>query len=312
MKKFFLSLIISLIAISAFGETVTVLRNDAPLRTENKTGGVEWAMSIPAGISLTLVSKEPVLKDLVTSKETTPDVSFYYVEYEGKNYYINANEVSLGSTPTVIIKDTVLFSKPRLNCFRNALVEKGTIISFLGTYSSYGINFAEIELFDETSWTKKTRYILLNTYSTHKDDISAIILINKVLTLKDKDLQKELLSSAKSLSLSNEISELLDSTLESIFPTKSRVVDSDENIIYCDEVYDAQVYSSDDSLINVRELPSTKSEIITQLKSGTNISVNAHTNTEEEIDNITDCWKLIIDNETKVQGWVFGGYIRVE
>lgn len=38
MKKFFLSLIFSFISISIFGETVTVLRDNAPLRTENKKG----------------------------------------------------------------------------------------------------------------------------------------------------------------------------------------------------------------------------------------------------------------------------------
>ena len=312
MKKFFLSLIFSFISISIFGETVTVLRDNAPLRTENKPGGVELAMRIPAGISLSLVSNEPVLKDLVTTQEITPDVSFYYVEYEGKNYYINANEVSLGSTPAVVIKDAILFTKPRLNYFRNSLLEKSTIVSFLGTYASFGVKFAEIEFFDETSWTKKTRYILSDKYSLYKDDISAIILINKVLTLKDKDLQKELLSSAKTLSLSNEILELVDSTFTSLFPTEVDTVNSEENIVYLEEFLSGYVYSSDESLINVREFPSIESKIVAQLNSETNISVKAYTKSEEEIDNFLGPWRLIVEEDSNVQGWVFGGYVRFD
>ena len=72
------------------------------------------------------------------------------------------------------------------------------------------------------------------------------------------------------------------------------------------------VYSSDESLINVREFPSIESKIVAQLNSETNISVKAYTKSEEEIDNFLGPWRLIVEEDSNVQGWVFGGYVRFD
>ena len=33
---------------------------------------------------------------------------------------------------------------------------------------------------------------------------------------------------------------------------------------------------------------------------------------EEEIDNILGPWRLIVEEDSNVQGWVFGGYVRFD
>ena len=308
MKKIILSIFICLtLSFSIIAQSVVVLKDNTSLRTENATGGTVWAMEVLSGLKLELLSPEPVSKDLVTSKETTPNISFYHVKYQGKEYYIRENEATIGTTVGVTTAKSVLFTNPRLSDFRNAYLEPGTIISCGKTVTQNGLKFVEIEFYDTSAWTKRTRYVLQEDISKNAADIEAIQLVQKVLSLNDKNLQKELLESAKQLKVCTEIFGIIYETEQNLFPT-----DFTENDIelYSDITPSGRVFTEDGAKVNIRAFPST-GDVVGQIETNTSIVITGKTTKTQTIEGLTACWYKIAPNGTVdfPEGWVFGGYV---
>ena len=308
MKKVLISIFLCVLSISVFAQSVIVLKDNATLRTDNGKGGTVYAMEILSGIKMELLSPAPVKKDLVTSKETTPDISFYHVKYQGKEYYIRENEATIGSTVGVIIENSVLFTYPTLDSFRNAYLEPGTIISCGEIVSLNGflndIWFMEIEFYDTTAWTKRTRYILKEGYSTNSADIDAIQLVQKVLTLSDKNLQKQLLNDAMSLNVCTEVLNIIKETEQEIFGPSF----TENDIIDLDSPLEGYAVTEDASRINVRSFPGI-GEVVGQIETNTPILVVGKTTKTQTIEGLTAEWyKITVMDDTQLTGWIFGGY----
>lgn len=306
MKKYILSLLLSIsLCLSTFCQSVIVLKDNASIRKENETGGLIYAMEVLPGIKMELLSAEPVLKDLVTSKQITEDISFYHVNYQGKEYYIRENEAAIGSSVAVITNEAVLFTNPKLNEFRNAYLEPGTIVSFTDSVMRNGINFVEIEFYDTNAWTKRTRYVLESDITSNSNDIEAMQLIKKVSTLKDKNLQKELLNTASSLDISTSITEILTNVEESIFGVEY----SEDDF----EPYQAELvtYTEDGSLLNVRDFP-LNGNVLFQVESGVKIKTSVKSCEEENIDGAKGYWYKVTfpDFPDLAEGWLFGAYTQ--
>ena len=308
MKKVLISIFLCVLSISVFAQSVIVLKDNASLRTDNGKGGTVYAMEILSGIKMELLSPAPVKKDLVTSKETTPDISFYHVKYQGKEYYIRENEATIGSTVGVIIENSVLFTYPTLDSFRNAYLEPGTIISCGETVSLNGFSndiwFMEIEFYDTTAWTKRTRYILKEGYSTNSADIDAIQLVQKVLTLSDKNLQKQLLNDAMSLNVCTEVLNIIKETEQEIFGPSF----TENDIIDLDSPLEGYAVTADAARINVRSFPGI-GEVVGQIETNTPILVVGKTTKTQTIEGLTAEWyKITVMDDTQLTGWIFGGY----
>jgi len=308
MKKVLISIFLCVLSISVFAQSVIVLKDNASLRTDNGKGGTVYAMEILSGIKMELLSPAPVKKDLVTSKETTPDISFYHVKYQGKEYYIRENEATIGSTVGVIIENSVLFTYPTLDSFRNAYLEPGTIISCGETVSLNGFSndiwFMEIEFYDTTAWTKRTRYILREGYSTNSADIDAIQLVQKVLTLSDKNLQKQLLNDAMSLNVCTEVLNIIKETEQEIFGPSF----TENDIIDLDSPLEGYAVTADAARINVRSFPGI-GEVVGQIETNTPILVVGKTTKTQTIEGLTAEWyKITVMDDTQLTGWIFGGY----
>jgi len=308
MKKVLISIFLCVLSISVFAQSVIVLKDNATLRTDNGKGGTVYAMEILSGIKMELLSPAPVKKDLVTSKETTPDISFYHVKYQGKEYYIRENEATIGSTVGVIIENSVLFTYPTLDSFRNAYLEPGTIISCGEIVSLNGflndIWFMEIEFYDTTAWTKRTRYILREGYSTNSADIDAIQLVQKVLTLSDKNLQKQLLNDAMSLNVCTEVLNIIKETEQEIFGPSF----TENDIIDLDSPLEGYAVTADAARINVRSFPGI-GEVVGQIETNTPILVVGKTTKTQTIEGLTAEWyKITVMDDTQLTGWIFGGY----
>jgi len=308
MKKVLISIFLCVLSISVFAQSVIVLKDNATLRTDNGKGGTVYAMEVPSGIKMELLSPAPVKKDLVTSKETTPDISFYHVKYQGKEYYIRENEATIGSTVGVIIENSVLFTYPTLDSFRNAYLEPGTIISCGEIVSLNGflndIWFMEIEFYDTTAWTKRTRYILREGYSTNSADIDAIQLVQKVLTLSDKNLQKQLLNDAMSLNVCTEVLNIIKETEQEIFGPSF----TENDIIDLDSPLEGYAVTADAARINVRSFPGI-GEVVGQIETNTPILVVGKTTKTQTIEGLTAEWyKITVMDDTQLTGWIFGGY----
>lgn len=304
MKKVLISIFLCVLSISVFAQSVIVLKDNASLRTDNGKGGTVYAMEILSGIKMELLSPEPVKKDLVTSKEITPDISFYHVKYQGKEYYIRESEATVGSSVGVIIENSVLFTYPTLDSFRNAYLEPGTIISCGKTVESKGLSFMEIEFYDTTAWTKRTRYILKEGYSTNSADIDAIQLVQKVLTLSDKNLQKQLLNDAMSLNVCTEVLNIIKETEQEIFGPSF----TENDIIDLDSPLEGYAVTADAARINVRSFPVT-GEVVGQIETNTPILVVGKTTKTQTIEGLTAEWyKITVMDDTQLTGWIFGGY----
>ena len=308
MKKVLISIFLCVLSISVFAQSVIVLKDNASLRTDNGKGGTVYAMEVPSGIKMELLSPAPVKKDLVTSKEITPDISFYHVKYQGKEYYIRENEATIGSTVGVIIENSVLFTYQTLDAFRNAYLEPGTIISCGETVSLIGISndiwFMEIEFYDTTAWTKRTRYILKEGYSTNSADIDAIQLVQKVLTLSDKNLQKQLLNDAMSLNVCTEVRNILEETEQELFGVEF----TEGDIVLFEEPLEGITFTKDGARINVRSFPGS-GEVVGQVETNMPVKVVAKTSKTQNIDGLTAEWyKITVMDDTQLTGWIFGGY----
>ena len=304
MKKVLISIFLCVLSISVFAQSVIVLKDNATLRTDNGKGGTVYAMEVPSGIKMELLSPAPVKKDLVTSKETTPDISFYHVKYQGKEYYIRESEATIGSTVGVIIENSVLFTYPTLDSFRNAYLEPGTIISCGKTVESKGLSFMEIEFYDTTAWTKRTRYILREGYSTNSADIDAIQLVQKVLTLSDKNLQKQLLNDAMSLNVCTEVLNIINETEQELFGPSF----TENDIVVLDSPLEGYAVTEDAARINVRSFPGI-GEVVGQIETNTPILVVGKTTKTQTIEGLTAEWyKITVMDDTQLTGWIFGGY----
>ena len=304
MKKVLISIFLCVLSISVFAQSVIVLKDNASLRTDNGKGGTVYAMEILSGIKMELLSPAPVKKDLVTSKEITPDISFYHVKYQGKEYYIRESEATVGSSVGVIIENSVLFTYPTLDSFRNAYLEPGTIISCGETVESKGLSFMEIEFYDTTAWTKRTRYILKEGYSTNSADIDAIQLVQKVLTLSDKNLQKQLLNDAMSLNVCTEVLNIIKETEQEIFGPSF----TENDIIDLDSPLEGYAVTADAARINVRSFPGI-GEVVGQIETTTSILVVGKTTKTQTIEGLTAEWyKITVMDDTQLTGWIFGGY----
>lgn len=304
MKKVLISIFLCVLSISVFAQSVIVLKDNASLRTDNGKGGTVYAMEILSGIKMELLSPAPVKKDLVTSKEITPDISFYHVKYQGKEYYIRESEATVGSSVGVIIENSVLFTYPTLDSFRNAYLEPGTIISCGKTVESKGLSFMEIEFYDTTAWTKRTRYILKEGYSTNSADIDAIQLVQKVLTLSDKNLQKQLLNDAMSLNVCTEVLNIIKETEQEIFGPSF----TENDIVDLDSPLEGYAVTADAARINVRSFPGI-GEVVGQIETNTPILVVGKTTKTQTIEGLTAEWyKITVMDDTQLTGWIFGGY----
>lgn len=304
MKKVLISIFLCVLSISVFAQSVIVLKDNASLRTDNGKGGTVYAMEILSGIKMELLSPAPVKKDLVTSKEITPDISFYHVKYQGKEYYIRESEATVGSSVGVIIENSVLFTYPTLDSFRNGYLEPGTIISCGKTVESKGLSFMEIEFYDTTAWTKRTRYILKEGYSTNSADIDAIQLVQKVLTLSDKNLQKQLLNDAMSLNVCTEVLNIIKETEQEIFGPSF----TENDIVVLDSPLEGYAVTADAARINVRSFPGI-GEVVGQIETNTPILVVGKTTKTQTIEGLTAEWyKITVMDDTQLTGWIFGGY----
>lgn len=309
-----------LIAANTFAapSKILMLRDNGPLRKANDSNGVEWAETVAAGTELELESKELVTKDLITSSKTYPDVKFFKVKYNKKTYYVQESDAEPCESASVIQEDALLFSRPTLSSFRNAVLETGTLVvaDNSDTVTEYNNNFVKIYFYDTNDGLKRSRYVNSNKISSSDKDVKAIIILEKARKTENEDLKKEFLDNAASMKTTELIGEYIKKETAKILNISSF---SDDSIISIPEPWTGYIFTNDGSKVNVRSLPGTAGEVVGQFNSEDNPTVLVTMKTEdtEEIDGITESWYYVteydIDNLTTVadgiEGWVFGGFI---
>ncbi|MCR4735216.1 MAG: hypothetical protein K5829_09455 [Treponema sp.] len=195
---------------------VFMLREDGPLRVEEGSKGVKWATTVSAGTELELVSPEPIVKDLITTEKTYPNVAFYKVSYKDEIYYVQASEAALADTIGVICSDALLFLKASIATFRNAILEAGSIVAVEDKISKNGIDYAKVSFWDTEDRIVRSRFVEQAKVSESEKDVKAVMMITAAMGIKNEDLKNETLENAKKIQTSDMISDYITHTIESL------------------------------------------------------------------------------------------------
>lgn len=312
MNKFFVVLGLSLVLGSLVtAQSVVALRDNTPLRSDNGKGGVVWALEVLAGQKLELLDPVPVKMNLVTTSETTPDVEFYRVRHQGKDYFVRASEVAPAAQAAVIVEDAVLFTRPRISDFRNALLEAGSIVVTGNQVSHTGVDFVEVFFFDTAAWQIRSRYVVSPMVSSARGDVEAVQLLQKAAAMKDTEVQQELLHSAMNLNTTMGIKTLVEDFVRQLVP----VAFTQEDIMPLELPGNGVIATGDGDNVNVRSFPGTGSEsqVVGQLSQGTDVAIVATTARPQVIDGVEAPWYQVrahLEDGSLVEGWIFGGYLE--
>lgn len=312
MNKFFVALGLSLVLGSLVtAQSVVALRDNTPLRSDNGKGGVVWALEVLAGQKLELLDPVPVRMNLVTTSETTPDVEFYRVRHQGKDYFVRASEAAPAAQAAVIVEDAVLFTRPRISDFRNALLEAGSIVVTGNQVSHTGVDFVEVFFFDTAAWQIRSRYVVSPMVSSARGDVEAVQLLQKAAAMKDTEVQQELLHSAMNLNTTMGIKTLVEDFVRQLVP----VAFTQEDIMPLELPGNGVIATGDGDNVNVRSFPGTGSEsqVVGQLSQGTDVAIVATTARPQVIDGVEAPWYQVrahLEDGSLVEGWIFGGYLE--
>ncbi|MCQ2575937.1 MAG: SH3 domain-containing protein [Treponema sp.] len=318
MKKIVLTLALITMLFPMFAKTSGVmLRTRSPLREDDGNGGAKWSIEVPAGTVVDVESETPVLKTLITSKESTPNISFIKVTYQKKSYLALASEIAVGGDLSVVLDDTTLFMKPTMSAFLNARLDKLSYVVAGKKVSKNGLNFVEVKYWSDSAWTIRTRYVLAKYISSKADDVKAMQILDKIAEVKDESMKKTLIDSAKSLKTSDAINEAVTSVYNKIYgiveeaPVEAAEDDYEvESDPVDSSVYYGRVATDDGSRINLRTLPSTSGSVVGQIDDDTIVTLIASTKGKYTIDGIEDFWYQVSANN--MSGWLFGGYLKIE
>lgn len=312
MNKFFVALGLSLVLGSLVAaQSVVALRDNTPLRSDNGKGGVVWALEVIAGQKLELLDPVPVRMNLVTTSETTPDVEFYRVRHQGKDYFVRASEAAPAAQAAVIVEDAVLFTRPRISDFRNALLEAGSIVVTGNQVSHTGVDFVEVFFFDTAAWQIRSRYVVSPMVSSARGDVEAVQLLQKAAAMKDTEVQQELLHSAMNLNTTMGIKTLVEDFVRQLVP----VAFTQEDIMPLELPGNGVIATGEGDNVNVRSFPGTGSEsqVVGQLSKGTDVAIVATTARPQVIDGVEAPWYQVrahLEDGSLVEGWIFGGYLE--
>lgn len=312
MNKFFVALGLSLVLGSLVAaQSVVALRDNTPLRSDNGKGGVVWALEVLAGQKLELLDPVPVRMNLVTTSETTPDVEFYRVRHQGKDYFVRASEAAPAAQAAVIVEDAVLFTRPRISDFRNALLEAGSIVVTGNQVSHTGVDFVEVFFFDTAAWQIRSRYVVSPMVSSARGDVEAVQLLQKAAAMKDTEVQQELLHSAMNLNTTMGIKTLVEDFVRQLVP----VAFTQEDIMPLELPGNGVIATGEGDNVNVRSFPGTGSEsqVMGQLSQGTDVAIVATTARPQVIDGVEAPWYQVrahLEDGSLVEGWIFGGYLE--
>ncbi len=279
-----------------------MLRSGGSLKKQTDSG-MEWAAEIPVGAEFEILSAEPVTADYVWKGGSSKDRTFHKVRYQGKEYFMLTNECAIGERCSVITQDAVLYDKERVSTFRNAVLERGTLVVCTGRNSSRAPILRETQFYDSNAAVVRIRWVWDKKISDSKDDAKAAQLVELARLAKDDDMKREYLSLASGLSVSRDIHEYIDETEELLFPqpmTFTTVPSTDYG----------KIHSDDGSAVNVRDAPKT-GEVVGKVYNGNRFVCDMMTEQEDTIDGVTSQWfhvKVSVDEE-EISGWVFGDFL---
>lgn len=282
-----------------------MLRNGGSLKKQTNLG-MEWAAEIPVGTEFEVLSQTPVKADWVWKGGSSKDRTFYKVRYQGKDYFVLTNECAVIEQDVgVITSDAVLYDKGRVSSFRNAVLERGTLVAFTGaTATVMETHLYLIKFYDASASVVRERWVWEEKISMKKDDVKAAQLVELAKTVKDDDMKREYLSLASGLSVSSPIREYIEDAESLLFPPPMTIAALESEF--------ASIVCEDGDKVNVRSAPKT-GEVVGQLSNGEGpFLIDMTTKELDTIDDVTSRWYHLNSKDKSKSGWVFGGFLQFD
>ncbi len=313
MKKIVLTLIFMAAGFFATAKSGYMLRSNNGSLKKQTARGMEYAIQIPFGAKLEIISDTPVNAYYYWSGGRSRNkMDFYKVSYQSEEYFISANECAVGENPIVITEDATLFTKDQVSSFRNAYLPRGTICLKTGKSSQKGgVSFSEVTFYDAEESNLKTRWVQSKKISSNADDVKVAQLVELAFVQTDKGMKENFMK----LALNIDATPKIKNYVESVNKKMKNIIDGSNTESF--NRSNAVVLTDDGSMVNLRESPQ-KGRVITKLPSETRIVTLYRTVETEKIEGLTEHWYFVqtvssgeydSSDSSEFRGWLFGGYV---
>ena len=197
-----------------------MLWDEASLWYEKPDGKMYWKVTVDYGTAFdcypkvsadstnALVESKNAIR-VVTSTKEEAKKEFTKIKYQNEDYWVQTAIIAINAEPAVIVKEnTFIYKAAEIDKITKDSLAKGTVIALSKDEPING--FCKIaarvgqKLYEDV-------YIKEDKISSNSDDIKALSMIKLIRNTKEKSMQLELLDNTKTLQVSDDIQEVLNS-----------------------------------------------------------------------------------------------------
>lgn len=282
-----------------------MLQKEGPLYVKNTDGDMVWTQSLTQGTEIQIDNDQIISAKRVSGNKKL-DGTFVKVIVKGQEFWTLTDRVKSNQTLAIVTAPTSLYRSADLADFYDYALTTGDVITKGENVTVNGkIALSQITYFDNNEYKQRTGYILNQNISIYKDDITAIVILDKINQAKDEKVKKELLKNINSLRLSPGVQTLFDSIRDELSND-----DLSETGFDSVEAYMVVLNPETNSKVNVRSLPGIKGEVVGQFSEpAKTVYVTNKTKLKSKVGDSENFWYEVEAEEDGIKGWVFGDYI---
>lgn len=212
-----------------------MLWDEASLWYEKPDGKMYWKVTVDYGTAFdcyskvsadstnALVESKNAIRVITSTKEEAQK-EFTKIKYQNEDYWVQTAIIAINAEPAVIVKEnTFIYKAAEIDKITKDSLAKGTIIALSKDEPING--FCKIaarvgqKLYEDV-------YIKEEKISSNSDDIKALSMIKLIRNTKEKSMQLELLDNTKTLQVSDDIQEVLNSLEDELINGSAPASDS--------------------------------------------------------------------------------------
>lgn len=306
MKKniFLLTFSLLIFLCPLFAENIAyALQEETSLYKENEKGQMEWALSVPWGqaFNLNLNDGQVITKKAIRlSSSSKVERLFTSISYEEKNYWVQADRISLEGQVGVILEDAALYLDRESFKVSRFVMKKGDVVTWKPLDENDFSFFTEVYWLEANeSYSVKHGYVLTQKLSKNTGDLEALKLLKKSYSLKDALEKESCLKEALTFASCEQIKKMIYAASDSY------------TYLLADELYDEKfpgqisgIYKVEFDQVKIYSLPSTTCEACGILEKGAFVKVCGRLEKPITLDGKKNFWYKI-DFEDK-SAWIFG------
>lgn len=317
MKKIILTLCAALFSFAVFAAD-----NNLPAIMMQPSGGLfedkgeimEWTKSLDSGTELKVITvaddkgrQVPETKKSQRKVEKkTVNCTMYHVIYENQKFWVLYDRVAIDEKMAVVKATAAVYRSPDIADVKDVALPIGSMITIGKKFTANNkFEMYKVSYYDAANYEVVSGYVLSKKVSTDDKDMKACRLIEKLKNTKDESIQEELYNNIAKLNISSEIKSYAEEVKESL--RKPSLIEAGLEDIW----FFAYVVNDDtSSKVNVRNNPGTDGEVVGAFTAdSTPVYVIGKTVATDTIGSSTNYWYHVTDDDSGIDGWVFGDYI---